>query len=167
MHWLGMRQNEGIVDPYAFFHPLDVIGSWNRLYGPAGFIQYQCVVAERAAVEHLFRILDRHTAPVFLAVIKDFGSGSRGMISFPMRGVTLSLDLPFHGEATQKLVDDLNEVVVDAGGRVYLAKDALTRREHFRAMEPRLRDWNAVRRSWDPEHRIATAQSVRLLGDEP
>jgi FAD/FMN-containing dehydrogenase len=165
LHWLGMRRPEGIVDPFAFFHPLDVIGSWNRLYGPAGFIQYQCVVAERAAVERLFRILANHAAPVFLAVIKDFGPGSRGMISFPMQGVTVSLDLPCHGEATQNLVDELNEVVVDAGGRVYLAKDALTRVEHFRAMEPRLGDWNAVRRRWDPEHRIASAQSVRLLGD--
>ncbi|HXV75224.1 MAG TPA: FAD-binding oxidoreductase [Candidatus Polarisedimenticolaceae bacterium] len=165
LHWLGMRHAGDVVDPVGFFHPLDAVTGWNRLYGRHGFIQYQCVVADRAAVHRLFDVLARRAAPVFLAVIKDFGPTSRGMISFPMPGLTVSLDLPFRGDATQKLVDELNEVVVDGEGRVYLAKDALTRDEHFRAMEPRLARWTAVRRAWDPARRIKTALSARLLGD--
>lgn len=88
------------------------------------------------------------------------------MLSFPKPGVTYALDLTV-GPETQAIVDGLNEVVAAEGGRVYLAKDAFTRAEHFRAMEPRLAAWNAVRRAWDPEGRLKSAQSVRLLGDAP
>jgi FAD/FMN-containing dehydrogenase len=75
------------------------------------------------------------------------------------------VDVPVRGERTQALVDRLNEVVLEAGGRVYLAKDAFTRPEHFRAMERRLAAFLDVRRKWDPEGRLASAQSVRLFGD--
>jgi FAD/FMN-containing dehydrogenase len=98
-------------------------------------------------------------------VVKDFGRGGKGMLSFPMPGITIALDLPLRGDRTQRLVDALNEVVIAAGGRIYLAKDILTRPEHFVAMEPRLDAWNQIRREWDPAGRIVTAQSVRLLGD--
>ncbi|HEU0092318.1 MAG TPA: hypothetical protein VFS78_09415, partial [Vicinamibacteria bacterium] len=77
-----------------------------------------------------------------------------------------ALDIPVTDD-TQGLVDALNEAVIAEGGRVYLAKDAFTRAEHFQAMEPRLPAWTAVRRRWDPEGRIRSAQSVRLFGDTP
>jgi FAD/FMN-containing dehydrogenase len=80
--------------------------------------------------------------------------------------VSVALDLPIRDD-TQDVVDSLNEFVVTAGGRVYLAKDALTRPEHFRAMEPRLAQFETIRRRWDPDGRIRSAQSVRLLGDQP
>ena len=86
------------------------------------------------------------------------------MLSFPKPGISIALDMPMRGEQTQALVDALNEIVLAEGGRIYLAKDAFTRAEHFRAMEPRLPAWNAVRRKWDPEGRLKSAQSVRLLG---
>jgi FAD/FMN-containing dehydrogenase len=84
-----------------------------------------------------------------------------------MPGISVALDLPFRERRTQALVDALNEIVIEAGGRIYLAKDALTRPEHFAAMEPRLERFRAVRRQWDPDGRLASAQSVRLLGDAP
>ena len=80
-------------------------------------------------------------------------------------GLSVALDLPMRGSATQSLVDALNHHVLEAGGRIYLAKDALTRREDFAAMEPRLAAFDAVRRQWDPERRLRSALSVRLLGD--
>lgn len=85
------------------------------------------------------------------------------MLSFPMPGISLALDIPMGG-TTQSLVDSMNELVIKAGGRIYLAKDALTRAEHFRAMEPRLDAFLAVRKRYDPERRIRSAQSVRLFG---
>jgi FAD/FMN-containing dehydrogenase len=88
------------------------------------------------------------------------------MLSFPMPGISVALDMGYRGEETRDLVSRLNEVVIDAGGRIYLTKDALTRPEQFRAMEPRLDAWNAVRRNLDPDGRLVSAQSVRLLGDD-
>jgi len=160
------RRRPSPVSPWRFFFPLDAIADWNRLYGRRGLLQYQCVVpSDRGGAAR--RVLDtvaRFGEPSFLSVLKDFGRHGLGAISFAMPGTTLALDFP-HGPRAQALVDALNEVVVAEGGRVYLAKDLLTRAEHFRAMEPRLDAWLAVRRKWDPEGRIATALSVRLLGD--
>ena len=165
----GARPRAGIVHPETFFYPLDIVREWNRLYGRRGFTQYQAVLpgsAARAGHRRFVDALRAHGGKVFLCVIKDCGAEGRGMLSFPKSGVTYALDLPV-GPDTQAIVDALNEVVAAEGGRVYLAKDAFTRAEHFRAMEPRLAAWNAVRRAWDPEGRLKSAQSVRLLGDAP
>jgi FAD/FMN-containing dehydrogenase len=97
-------------------------------------------------------------------VIKDCGAEGNGILSFPMKGISIALDIAVRDD-TQALVDALNEKVIAEGGRVYLAKDAFTRREHFRAMEPRLDRFLAVRRKWDPTMKIRSAQSVRLFGD--
>ena len=83
-----------------------------------------------------------------------------------MAGTSIALDLPIR-DHTQGLVDALNELVIAEGGRVYLAKDALTRGDHYRAMEPRLDEFLAVRRKWDPDGRLRSAQSVRVMGDTP
>jgi len=85
------------------------------------------------------------------------------MLSFPMPGISLALDIPMR-DTTQSLIDSMNELVIKAGGRIYLAKDALTRPEHFRAMESRIDAFLAVRQRWDPDRRIRSAQSVRLFG---
>jgi FAD/FMN-containing dehydrogenase len=99
-------------------------------------------------------------------VIKDCGDEGEGMLSFPRRGVSIALDMPIR-ENTQAIIDALNAFVIEAGGRVYLAKDTFTRAEDFRRMEPRLAAFDAVRRRWDPQLRIRSAQSVRLFGDQP
>jgi FAD/FMN-containing dehydrogenase len=165
--FLGPRKAAGIVHPRAFFYPLDAIQHWNLIYGRRGFTQYQCVLppGDDSAPRRVLDRLTRGDGSSFLSVVKDFGRSGKGMLSFPMPGVTFSLDLPLRGEKTQRLVDDLNQVVIDSGGRIYLAKDTLTRPEHYRAMDPRLDAWNEIRRRWDPSGRMMTALSARLLGD--
>ena len=165
----GARVRTGIVHPETFFYPLDVVRDWNRLYGPRGFTQYQCVLpmsGDASRHRRFLAHLQELTAPVFLCVIKDCGPEGKGMLSFPKPGVSYALDLPVTTQ-TQALVDALNEFVIAEGGRVYLAKDAFTRAEHFRAMEPRLEAWTQVRRRWDPNGTLRSAQSVRVLGDAP
>jgi len=163
------RAASGIIHPETFFYPLDTLRNWNNVYGRRGFTQYQCVLPTTAgyAAHHRFvAVLRKEKAPVYLTVIKDCGAEGKGMLSFPKPGVSYALDLPV-GPRTQRIVDALNEVVIEVGGRVYLAKDAFTRAEHFRAMEPRLDQWLAVRRRWDPQGKFRSAQSVRLFGDQP
>ena len=158
-----------VAEPWSFFYPLDAIGSWNRLYGRRGFTQYQCVLPETAGVgaaRRLLELLSRRGGASMLCVIKDCGAEGEGILSFPRPGISIALDLPIR-ETTQALVDALNDEVVGQGGRVYLAKDQFTRREHFEAMEPRLPRFRAIRDRWDAEHRLRSAQSVRLLGDAP
>jgi FAD/FMN-containing dehydrogenase len=165
-HGTGRRTRLVLVD--RFFYPLDAVGDWNRLYGRRGFLQYQCVVPRAAGAAPLAHVLERLAAAgaaSFLAVIKDCGPEWAAPLSFPLEGVTLALDLPYRGGASDRLVHALNEEVARAGGRVYLAKDALTRPEHFAAMAPRLKEWQAARDRWDPARRFRSALSVRLLGD--
>jgi decaprenylphospho-beta-D-ribofuranose 2-oxidase len=164
------RRRRRVVHPQPFFYPLDAIRHWNRLYGRRGFTQYQCVLPDRedtASVRRCFELLRSHDATPFLSVVKDFGAEGEGLLSFPRPGITLSLDIPIDRQRTQGVVDRLNELVLSCGGRVYLSKDAFTRAEHFRAMEPRLAEWTRVREKWDPQQRLRSALSVRLLGDEP
>lgn len=158
-----------VVHPEPFFYPLDWIEHWNRFYGRRGFTQYQCVLPDSAgpgAVRSLVELLTRLGGASFLCVIKDCGDEGEGMLSFPRRGVSIALDLPIR-DNTQGLIDQLNDFVVGAGGRVYLAKDAFTRATHFQAMEPRLPRFNAERRRWDPNAEIRSVQSIRLMGDRP
>jgi len=165
-HGGGPRRR--LVSHEGFFYPLDAVADWNRLYGRRGFLQYQCVIPRAAGPGPVARLLERMAAagaPSFLSVIKDFGPAFDAYLSFPMAGTTLALDLPYRGPATDALVHGLNALVIEAGGRVYLAKDALTRREDFERMMPRLPEWRAVRDRWDPARRFRSALSVRLLGD--
>jgi FAD/FMN-containing dehydrogenase len=157
-----------VVHPEIFWYPLDRILEWNRIYGPRGFTQYQCVLPDSAGPSAARRFLEvligAGGADSFLCVIKDCGPEGQGMLSFPRQGISIALDLAVH-DGTQRIVDRLNEAVIAEGGRIYLAKDSFTRAEHFRAMEPRLERFRAVRNRWDPEVRIRSAQSVRVFGD--
>ena len=175
-YWKGAGRNQArrpggrarIVPYQGFFYPLDAIGDWNRLYGRRGFLQYQCVVPRAAGAPAVAELLERTAAAgaaSFLAVIKDCGPEADAYLSFPLEGTTLALDLPYRGERTEALVHELNATVLAAGGRIYLAKDAVTRAEDFARMVPRLPAWRKVRDRWDPEHRFRSAQSVRVLGD--
>jgi FAD/FMN-containing dehydrogenase len=123
-----------------FFFPLDAVGDWNRLYGRAGFLQYQCVVPEAARGGAVRAILERVGASretPALAVLKRFGSiASPGLLSFPRPGLTLAIDFAFRGPSTLRLLDQLDQEVRQAGGAVYPAKDARMSRESFRAYFP-------------------------------
>jgi FAD/FMN-containing dehydrogenase len=122
------------------FYPLDSIGEWNRIYGPAGFLQYQCVVppAESPrAVAKLADLIGAAGGGSFLAVLKQFGTrASPGLLSFPRPGTTLALDFPFHGQRTLDLLDRLDDIVAEAGGAVYPAKDARMSGPRFRQYFP-------------------------------
>jgi decaprenylphospho-beta-D-ribofuranose 2-oxidase len=157
----------GIVHPESTFTPLDMMWKWNRLYGRGGLTQHQCVLpneAGRGAARRFLEILVARGGASFLCVIKDCGPQGVGMLSFPRPGISIALDIAVRA-GTPALIDALNECVLKEGGRIYLAKDAFTRAEHFRAMEPRLEEFLRVRRKWDPEGRFRSAQSVRLFGD--
>lgn len=168
-HKHGRKIKRGAIDPARFFYPLDAIGSWNRIYGKRGLAQYQCVLPlekDSGVVQRFFDVMTSIGVASFLTIIKDCGVEGRGMLSFPMRGISIALDIPMYESKTQTTIDALNEVVIAAGGRIYLTKDSLTRPNDFLSMEPRLDAWNAVRRKWDPDGKIRSAQSVRLFGDE-
>ncbi|MDC3961654.1 FAD-binding oxidoreductase [Polyangium jinanense] len=167
-YWRHTQQRvETIVAPEPFFYPLDAILDWNRVYGPRGFTQYQCVLpraAGPAAVREFMELLTRLGGASPLCVIKDCGPEGEGLLSFPLEGTSIAVDMAISPDI-QRIVDRLNEFVIAAGGRIYLTKDRFTRPEHFRAMEPRLERFLAAREKWDPHRRLRSAQSVRLFGD--
>jgi decaprenylphospho-beta-D-ribofuranose 2-oxidase len=137
-----------------FFHPLDIVGHWNRLYGPKGFIQWQPVVpfGAESTLQHIVEALSSSGTPSFLSVLKRFGPGNAGPLSFPMPGWTLSLDLPVtHGPALGHLLDDLDRKVADVGGRIYFAKDSRMRPELVPLMYPRIDEWRAICAKADPD----------------
>lgn len=125
-----------------FFYPLDGIGHWNRLYGPGGFLQHQCVLPHGDALStarELLRRIARSGQGSFLSVIKMFGTRkSPGLLSFPRPGVTIALDFVYREKRTLQLLDELDALVKDAGGAVYAAKDSRMSREMFRHSYPGL-----------------------------
>ena len=147
-----------------FFHPLDGITSWNRVYGRAGFRQYQFVVPFSAG-EVVRRALERVSAlraPSFVTVLKRFGPGDPGMLSFPMAGWTLALDFPARTPWLAQLLSELDKLVLDAGGRLYLAKDSRIPAELMPAMYPGLADFRRLRERVDPGGVFASDLSRRL-----
>ena len=159
------RIQRGILHPADFFHPLDKILAWNRCYGRPGFTQYQCVIPSdegRRGARRFLELLTRSGAASFLCVIKDCGAEGEGVLSFPRPGTSIAVDLPVRG-GTAELVGRLNECVIEEGGRIYLAKDTFTTAKHFRAMEPRLEEFLAIQRRYDPEGRLGSVQSARVL----
>lgn len=157
------QAGKGTAHYESFFYPLDNLLEWNRMYGPKGFFQYQSVVPRETghdAVHSMLREITSTGDGSFLAVLKTFGDRkSVGMMSFPQPGVTLALDFPNKGEQTHKLFNRLDAIVREAGGRIYLAKDARMPRDLFEAGYPRLAEFVQYR---DPG--ISSALSRRLIG---
>jgi FAD/FMN-containing dehydrogenase len=131
----------------SFFFPLDSIGHWNRLYGPRGFHQYQCVIPSGCAQQALAELLGNVASSgmgSFLAVLKRCGTAtSPGMLSFPQPGITLALDFPNQSERVARLFERLDEIVAGAGGRLYPAKDGRMPASLFRAGYPRWKEFSA------------------------
>ncbi len=151
------------VDLQTYFYPLDALLDWNRIYGPGGFVQHQCVLPPETARAGLTELLTRiaaRGAGSFLAVLKLLGEAGPGPLSFPRPGYTLALDFPATA-ANLSLLVELDAVVADHGGRLYLAKDARTGASMLRGY-PDLPRFRAVRDRVDPARRFRSLQSERL-----
>lgn len=164
--WAGerrARRGETLADWASFFHPLDAVLGWNRIYGRRGFVQFQCVLPPAEAERGLRAMLEAVSGAgqgSFLAVLKKLGEGARGgaSLSFPRAGWTLALDFPATPRALA-LVGRLHGLAAEHGGRLYLAKDALMERGEFEAMEPRAAAFRAAEAR---DRAFATAMSRRL-----
>ncbi|WP_338074968.1 FAD-binding oxidoreductase [Kineococcus vitellinus] len=158
------KTKSGVVQNITqFYHLLDLFADWNRAYGPDGFLQYQFVVPfERADLlrASMEAIVDSGHISA-LNVLKRFGDANDAPLSFPTRGYTLAVDLPVK-KGLGQLCDLLDEMVLDAGGRLYLAKDSRTTADRFARMYPQLPAWRKVRDAVDPERKFASDQSRRL-----
>ncbi len=169
--YYGMhRPRQNAREPWwKFFYPLDVADEWYRLYGRAGFAQYQGVYPPEVGLGEIRAILRRiHAArhPNFLGVLKRMGPASPGMLSFPREGLTLALDLPVQGEGTLRLFQDLYAMTADYGGRVYLAKDAFLSPSMFRRMYPGWEAFLGVKAKVDPQGMFRSLLSQRVgLGE--
>jgi FAD/FMN-containing dehydrogenase len=164
-YYASHREVSGrLVDVDRFFYPLDGVGHWNRLYGRAGFVQYQAVLPGADGARGLIALLERLSGsgrPSFLAVLKRLGPANRGMLSFPRDGYTLALDLPVRAGLLDFL-RALDRIVLDRGGRIYLAKDATATPEAIRAMYPRLDEFRAVKARLDPRGVLSSSLARRL-----
>lgn len=147
-----------------FFYPLDALLDWNRLYGKAGFVQYQFVLPKDAGVAGLREMLElitRSGRSSFLAVLKVFGAANANHLSFPTAGYTLAIDFKVE-PAVFKLLDALDCVVLHHGGRIYLTKDARMTETTFKASYPRWLEFEQVRARWHAHGKFASVQSRRL-----
>ena len=167
----GMSRTGQIRHLGGFFHPLDAVANWNLLYGRRGFVQYQFVVGDehQAVVPQSIEMLQKAGAPCTLAVLKRFGPGDPGPLSFPIPGWTLALDLPVGPPGLRSVLRRLDDIVAGVGGRVYLAKDARLEPATFATMYPRLAEFNRVRNRVDPEGlmRSDLGRRVGICQDTP
>jgi FAD/FMN-containing dehydrogenase len=164
LYYARHRSRKAVVDYERFFYPLDGVQHWNRIYGPAGFVQCQAVFPEEEgprALGDVLATLGEARKPCFLAVLKRTGEASGGLLSFPRRGWTLAVDIPVTPDLPP-FMEGLHARIVGHGGRVYLAKDSTLSAGVFERMYPEVGAFAEVRDRCDPGHRLSSAMSMRL-----
>ena len=153
------------TSPYQpYFYPLDKINDWNKLYGKNGFVQYQFVLPKAIGVEGMRKVLTKIAASgegSFLAVLKMFRAQNQNLLSFPLEGHTLALDFKMTTK-TISLIKELDAMIVDLGGRIYLTKDALMSAQTFKATYRKWQKFEIVREKYNATGHFASAQSKRL-----
>ena len=162
--WLKSGEYRNAVQNLTqFYQPLDLIGEWNRGYGPKGFLQYQFVVPTEAVepFKEIIRDIQRSGHYSALNVFKLFGEGNRAPLSYPMPGWNVCVDFPIT-KGLGAFLDELDKRVMEFGGRLYLAKESRTSAENFHRMYPGLEGWLRTRREIDPTGVFASDMSRRL-----
>ena len=162
--WFRKPLKNGAVALTKYMHPLDGVANWNRIYGAAGFLQYQFVIDDgrEEIFERLFAGLRALKASSFLGVLKKFGAASNAPLSFPRPGWTLTLDYSVLVPGLESFLQKFDEELVAAGGRVYLIKDSRVAPTLVPAMYPELDKWRATRNAMDPHHLWQSDQARRL-----
>jgi decaprenylphospho-beta-D-ribofuranose 2-oxidase len=164
-YWAKAKDNKTQTVPLMpYFYPLDAIGSWNKLYGKAGFLQYQFVLPKTDGVANMRKVLTKIAQSgqgSFLAVLKQFGVENDNLLSFPIEGYTLALDFKMT-TSTITLLRELDSMVADMGGRVYLSKDAVMQEKVFKTTYPKWQQFESVRQKYGAVGKFASAQSKRL-----
>jgi FAD/FMN-containing dehydrogenase len=160
-----MQKNGAPIAHYdKFFYPLDMINNWNRGYGKRGFIQYQFVLPMEKGPENIRKILTEITQSncvPFLNVLKKFGKGQGGLLSFPFEGYTFAIDFPITKQL-KPFTQKLDKMVLDMGGRIYLGKDAYLDEPTFKAMYPQHKDWQEIKKKYDPRDVFSSDLSRRI-----
>ncbi len=157
-------RKEELQEIAPYFHPLDGIQDWNKIYGPKGFLQYQFAVPDSASqlITYSLESLRKIGAPSFLTVLKRFGPGNESLLSFPLKGWTLAADIPLSLPNLEETLLKLDEKVAEAGGRIYLAKDSRQSSSMFRSTYPKLNEWRNVQKSMDPKKIFCSDLAKRL-----
>jgi decaprenylphospho-beta-D-ribofuranose 2-oxidase len=158
-------QSSRTVDFVDFYYPLDRVDNWSLLYGGAGFIEYQVVLPEQSTeqfVAELLEGLQDRRYPSFLTSMKRMGQGNEGLLSFPFEGFAFSVDVPVYGPEVLEFFSIMDQKLVEAGGRLYLAKDGRTASELIGEMYPELAAFKLITDKYDPQHRFNSDMSRRL-----
>jgi decaprenylphospho-beta-D-ribofuranose 2-oxidase len=158
------KRGRGLVQNLTtFYHPLDMFGEWNRAYGSKGFLQYQFIVpfAARSELRQIVQRISASGHVSFLNVLKRMGDANQAPLSFPRAGWTITVDFPITA-GLREFCNELDQRVLDAAGRLYLAKESRTTPQTFAAMYPRLDEWRQVRRSVDPQDIFVSDMARRL-----
>ena len=161
---VGERVSQQKVDIDSFFYPLDAIGEWNRIYGKGGFTQYQFILPKESSYKGLREILSliaESGKGSFLAVLKLYGEANDNWLSFPMRGYSLALDFKIE-KGLFELLDRLDAIVAEYGGRIYLSKDARVSKELFECGYPRIETFREFRREHAMDRKFNSLQSRRV-----
>ena len=147
-----------------FFYPLDLFSNWNKIYGKNGLLQYQFILPLENSYEgtkEIFSLIQQNKIYPYLAVLKLYGDENENYLSFPIKGYSLALDFQ-NNQETLNMLEDLDSLVLQNGGRVYLTKDARIKEKNFKNMYPKVEKFIQIRKKYSFDKKIQSSQSVRI-----